>query len=100
MIRRPPRSTLFPYTTLFRSMFGAQASGPRYPGIDDLLTKASAAYTRPEQKTVYDQINDLLYQTAPSIPTYWLVNPIAYSKRLTGMVQDINGGVRINQASF
>src|SRR3712207_7647582 len=25
MIRRPPRSTLFPYTTLFRSMFGARA---------------------------------------------------------------------------
>src|SRR3712207_6897416 len=23
MIRRPPRSTLFPYTTLFRSLFGA-----------------------------------------------------------------------------
>src|SRR3712207_6853828 len=23
MIRRPPRSTLFPYTTLFRSAFGA-----------------------------------------------------------------------------
>src|SRR3712207_7357133 len=25
MIRRPPRSTLFPYTTLFRSYLGAQA---------------------------------------------------------------------------
>src|SRR5688572_32248916 len=25
MIRRPPRSTLFPYTTLFRSLFGRQA---------------------------------------------------------------------------
>src|SRR2546430_10820758 len=25
MIRRPPRSTLFPYTTLFRSSFGAIA---------------------------------------------------------------------------
>src|SRR5258707_4509202 len=24
MIRRPPRSTLFPYTTLFRSVFGAE----------------------------------------------------------------------------
>jgi len=24
MIRRPPRSTLFPYTTLFRSKFGAR----------------------------------------------------------------------------
>src|SRR3712207_8815953 len=28
MIRRPPRSTLFPYTTLFRSM----RAGPRGPG--------------------------------------------------------------------
>src|SRR3712207_7311925 len=25
MIRRPPRSTLFPYTTLFRSQIGARA---------------------------------------------------------------------------
>src|SRR2546428_8502739 len=31
MIRRPPRSTLFPYTTLFRS--GGAATTPRYtPG--------------------------------------------------------------------
>src|SRR2546430_10198973 len=29
MIRRPPRSTLFPYTTLFRSWFGRIASGAR-----------------------------------------------------------------------
>src|SRR5690554_7571339 len=28
MIRRPPRSTLFPYTTLFRSDAGAQAAHP------------------------------------------------------------------------
>src|SRR5947208_6302165 len=27
MIRRPPRSTLFPYTTLFRSIFLLSASG-------------------------------------------------------------------------
>src|SRR3712207_8809226 len=27
MIRRPPRSTLFPYTTLFRSVRGGQQSG-------------------------------------------------------------------------
>src|SRR5256885_17133581 len=29
MIRRPPRSTLFPYTTLFRSLAGFQAQGTR-----------------------------------------------------------------------
>src|SRR3712207_7259330 len=27
MIRRPPRSTLFPYTTLFRSRFGRAVAG-------------------------------------------------------------------------
>src|SRR3712207_7258847 len=30
MIRRPPRSTLFPYTTLFRSRHAADGDG-RYP---------------------------------------------------------------------
>src|SRR5256885_3635971 len=29
MIRRPPRSTLFPYTTLFRSVLRAAAEGQR-----------------------------------------------------------------------
>src|SRR3990167_145534 len=29
MIRRPPRSTLFPYTTLFRSAWRKRASSPR-----------------------------------------------------------------------
>src|SRR5687768_18114981 len=33
MIRRPPRSTLFPYTTLFRSYPGFLA-GPDGPGAD------------------------------------------------------------------
>src|SRR3712207_7212187 len=28
MIRRPPRSTLFPYTTLFRSLRGLVEAGP------------------------------------------------------------------------
>src|SRR6266508_6715918 len=36
MIRRPPRSTLFPYTTLFRSPHGAA------PDPDDLLPPVHA----------------------------------------------------------
>src|SRR2546429_4525666 len=32
MIRRPPRSTLFPYTTLFRSSSGHIATGPPAAG--------------------------------------------------------------------
>src|SRR5258708_21813016 len=30
MIRRPPRSTLFPYTTLFRSICAGGGNGPNY----------------------------------------------------------------------
>src|SRR2546429_7236910 len=36
MIRRPPRSTLFPYTTLFRSRLGRAEARPRHPGDDGL----------------------------------------------------------------
>src|SRR2546430_10864639 len=37
MIRRPPRSTLFPYTTLFRSDRGRRRPpGPRTVGVDFL----------------------------------------------------------------
>src|SRR5258708_18344229 len=32
MIRRPPRSTLFPYTTLFRSMDGSLKADGKTPG--------------------------------------------------------------------
>src|SRR2546430_12851242 len=31
MIRRPPRSTLFPYTTLFRSNSGTDLVAPEHP---------------------------------------------------------------------
>src|SRR5260221_7526931 len=41
MIRRPPRSTLFPYTTLFRSDLGIGKQGPAGP-LDDGDT---ASYT-------------------------------------------------------
>src|SRR3989454_12345372 len=39
MIRRPPRSTLFPYTTLFRS-FGIGAALMRQSGVGALLELA------------------------------------------------------------
>src|SRR2546421_6391657 len=33
MIRRPPRSTLFPYTTLFRSTLPERSRAPRDPAL-------------------------------------------------------------------
>src|SRR3712207_9018599 len=46
MIRRPPRSTLFPYTTLFRSHGGpvyAEDSRPAASGAEVLLTGVDSA---------------------------------------------------------
>src|SRR5256885_10922335 len=38
MIRRPPRSTLFPYTTLFRSLFDRQFSIQAQGGLASLAS--------------------------------------------------------------
>src|SRR2546430_12349234 len=49
MIRRPPRSTLFPYTTLFRSSVPSQprvAFGPSRQRFDQLLS----GVTKPSPK--------------------------------------------------
>src|SRR5258708_31186655 len=62
MIRRPPRSTLFPYTTLFRSAMnrhtvfvGAYAAGARGQGyhraVDPILARAQPICPRIEDRS-------------------------------------------------
>src|SRR2546422_6948029 len=78
MIRRPPRSTLFPYTTLFRSFapYGLQTRWPlsfdgRFSGYDNIL------------RSVYVQPT-VSYQVTP-----WL--------SLGGGVDVVFGSVELNQ---
>src|SRR2546430_10712239 len=47
MIRRPPRSTLFPYTTLFRSLFGGSA--PLLAG-DAIVFGSQKEWRRPRDR--------------------------------------------------
>src|SRR2546427_10250736 len=56
MIRRPPRSTLFPYTTLFRSTAGQLTAEGQRGGAAELLLLAGRIAARPgagpeEQRT-------------------------------------------------
>src|SRR2546430_12099262 len=54
MIRRPPRSTLFPYTTLFRSTAVASGYGPIFGGspvMSRRLRNPRAAQPRSEEHT-------------------------------------------------
>src|SRR5256885_16322217 len=52
MIRRPPRSTLFPYTTLFRSLIRMQC----YEGIDE--AKALYQWNEPLQRMALEFIHE------------------------------------------
>src|SRR2546427_5009953 len=56
MIRRPPRSTLFPYTTLFRSRGGRPAKAQRRPEVNAILDgqrdderRGEGGHGRPDQ---------------------------------------------------
>src|SRR2546425_3042749 len=51
MIRRPPRSTLFPYTTLFRSH-------PRYPGIRESASLRAGCRARPSPHGLHSRSAD------------------------------------------
>src|SRR5256885_17028254 len=47
MIRRPPRSTLFPYTTLFRSRAGGRAGAASPPGAPGVHGAGLGVQARP-----------------------------------------------------
>src|SRR3989442_8417676 len=59
MIRRPPRSTLFPYTTLFRSVSLAQGRGPRFHRHLQHRRGARAARSHGEGKAEAEILVDL-----------------------------------------
>src|SRR5690242_21216171 len=51
MIRRPPRSTLFPYTTLFRSHHRRPDVGPGHRRHRSAVRRGAAAGPRSEEHT-------------------------------------------------
>src|SRR5256885_4949031 len=51
MIRRPPRSTLFPYTTLFRSWTGNERSSPLHHSINNFDNSLVSSALAPSHKT-------------------------------------------------
>src|SRR6266571_5515704 len=86
MIRRPPRSTLFPYTTLFRSPRirpgrGTARSGRNRRGgarseehTSELQSHVNLVCRLLLEKKKNNQQNDLLIQVEIDVPAYQLVD--------------------------
>jgi len=75
MIRRPPRSTLFPYTTLFRSIVRGPAKVVADRTETDRVDAAyRAKYVDPRsgaQASVYDNPEDDVYRLEPERVITW-----------------------------
>src|SRR5438876_2264457 len=65
MIRRPPRSTLFPYTTLFRSRAGLPP--PITAQLPAHVPSVPAEASTPDGSTVEDRKSTRLNSSHPSI---------------------------------
>src|SRR3712207_9306001 len=92
MIRRPPRSTLFPYTTLFRSGYDGPYVDPRLHAMTPrsfLLTPKLADYVRASSEQPDDVAADLLAETAAmadrgEVPATFQIAPERSEERRVG----------------
>src|SRR5947207_9894056 len=64
MIRRPPRSTLFPYTTLFRSGFGADLGAEKFIDI-----KCRKSGLRPAAAVIVATVRAMKYHGGADLKT-------------------------------
>src|SRR5688572_22468572 len=71
MLRRPPRSTLFPYTTLFRSLLGALGLLPR--------VRASTKGEGHERRYFYGSV----WAVACAHPVLWFLWKVLPQSRLS-----------------
>src|SRR5438874_8328247 len=106
MIRRPPRSTLFPYTTLFRSRVGV--GGHSYGAFmtanllahSDLFRAGiarSGAYNRSLTPFGF-QAEERTYWEAPE--TYHRMSPFDYADKIKAPILLIHGMADDNSGTF
>lgn len=83
-----------PFMT-YQQIFGERGQYNRakvaYPGVDDLLNKVLATYTREEQKALYDALNKQWLESLPWAPIFAGSNLTVYGNGLEGEEPNAQG---------
>src|SRR2546430_11530552 len=112
MIRRPPRSTLFPYTTLFRSPGGREVRRGFLEGNIDFQRGTKASVFLPWNATNYVMVDlpeaifsekRLLFLAHTHVPTIWdeqnvIIENVDWQREPDGSLR--NERVLPNKVSF
>jgi len=83
MIRRPPRSTLFPYTTLFRSLVAKGFCKSLHDAFEEYLGGGAPAFVDKERLTPREAITAIVESGAAAI----LAHPIQLQCRNTSQLK-------------
>src|SRR3712207_9459116 len=83
MIRRPPRSTLFPYTTLFRSIFGQQDSHLFFATYASILTSVLST-------TPYGMTSTCTESSSTTCTKYTSIASVVSLSPVTSSAQDLS----------
>src|SRR3712207_6971133 len=75
MIRRPPRSTLFPYTTLFRS------------NQDDRIILSQRSLGKIRNIDLHHRQSQMLVEQKPNLSCFFVVNTLTRSEEHTSELQ-------------
>jgi peptide/nickel transport system substrate-binding protein len=88
----------------FYNLFGSHGSynplNTSYPNVDSLLSQIAATPGQQAQKPLYEKLNRAVFDAAPDVPLYYLVNVEAASTRVAGLAPDFLGRVQLQGASF
>ncbi len=74
--------------------------GSNFPGVDALLDKIVATYTREAQKPLYEELNRLWIDNAPFVLLFYRPQYAVYSRSLAGELPNLQGKPNLTSLFF
>src|SRR5260370_21023842 len=95
MIRRPPRSTLFPYTTLFRSELNRNFIGPNFDIEDYNFVNFAAEYEINPHFSIFGRIDNLTNEHYSEVHQLVFVGSRTVDSGFPNLAHALYGGMKL-----